>query len=682
MVSFLRKHPFLRLGISLISGVCAAMNCDLLTDSLALIFALLSMASAMFLHHFARGRRWMIISGLSLIMAVFWLGAYRYLSELPTHNSDHFSHALQDQSNHRIYLEIDHIVKQRVMASVSHINGEDVEGHLLLFIADSLIPELRVGDLLYTKLAIYDINGPQNPGGFDFRTYYHSKNIYHQAFLNGSYLRLGKEPNFSLKQGLSDCQEYFSGLLSTHIISADNLALCQALLLGDKSLLPRELKAAFVDAGTMHILAVSGLHLGIIYLMLNFIFSPFKGQRRMSGMLCSAVIILLLWLYAMLVGGSASVIRAATMFSLFEFSRVVFRINYAINSLSLAAFGLVLINPFSVGDVGFQLSFLALLGILICQRPIEHLWIIEHPVWHKIWQMISLSFAAQLFTFPLSIYYFHHFPIYFWLSSLVAIPMAFAMLTLGFMFFTFHWIPVLSWMLATLLNSTSGALNTWIYFVQAFPGVSIEGVSIDYLQMTFLFALAIFVSLLLIEHKRSYVFYALGVVVLFQSYNGFKKYTLATESEFVVYSSSLGPCADLFIGRTVYAVKQPESDSVPFDVSNYRMQRQITDIDQLSDCGKIYAAGGFLKVGDWTCCLVDDVGFRMTDAFPKVDLLWLTTPVDVSDFSVVIANKAGMVLMDRTLPYAFAQRLEGEMEDLGIQTYNMREMGAYIKTIE
>ena len=203
--------------------------------------------------------------------------------------------------------------------------------------------------------------------------------------------------------------------------SPNELSIINAIILGQRNNISNDLFESYKNAGAIHILAVSGLHIGIILLLLNFLLSPL--ERIKNGKTIKLIlIIILLWIYAFIAGMSASVIRAVTMFTAIAIGWISDRPSNIKNSLIVSFFFLLLIHPLFLFDVGFQLSYTAVFSIVLIQPLIIKLW---HPKWkpvHYFWQLLTVSFAAQLGILPLSLYYFHQFPGLFFISSLVIIP--------------------------------------------------------------------------------------------------------------------------------------------------------------------------------------------------------------------------------------------------------------------
>ncbi|NJO90405.1 MAG: ComEC/Rec2 family competence protein, partial [Chloroflexia bacterium] len=206
-------------------------------------------------------------------------------------------------------------------------------------------------------------------------------------------------------------------------IQGDEFAILAALTLGVKDYLSDEIVEAYSDSGAMHVLAVSGLHVGILMAMLNMIFSFFWKRKKLL-VLKSIIILVFLWLFALITGLAPSVTRSALMFSFFILSKNSGKRPSSYNSLAAAAFIILLFNPNALFHVGFQLSFLAVISILLFQQKLYRTIDIKNKYLDYFWQLTTVSLAAQIGTTPISIFYFHQFPIYALLTNIIVIPAA------------------------------------------------------------------------------------------------------------------------------------------------------------------------------------------------------------------------------------------------------------------
>lgn len=228
----------------------------------------------------------------------------------------------------------------------------------------------------------------------------------------------------------------------------------------------------------MHILAVSGLHVGIIFIILSKLLF-FLERHKYGKILQSALIILILIFYAMLTGLSNSVIRATIMFIFICFGRMFTRQVNIYNTLSASAFIMLLYNPYSIMDVGFQLSYLAVISIVFFQPKIYSLLNLRYKFPDYIWQLVSVAIAAQIATFPLTIHYFNQFPVYFILSNILIIPFVSIIIYGALILFCFSFSTNISYIIAKGLQLITLVLNKNVEFIKDLPLSKIDSLIID-----------------------------------------------------------------------------------------------------------------------------------------------------------------------------------------------------------
>ena len=385
------------------------------------------------------------------------------LLDLPSHGDYFTSEVLeypqQKEKSVRLVLQINTV----------HNEGESVqhsEARVLAYVPiDMMLDTLIPGDvvLFESKLQAHKI--PLNPGQFDYGAYLKKNGIAGTVYFHKQVVANRPVDNsWSLISVFAKIQNYCVRTFAEAGLAPRELGVASALILGERSLVLPDTKAAFATAGAVHILAVSGLHVGIIYLfVIGFLTKVFpKRKWRVSNLILT---ILLLWIYAGITGFSPSVLRAATMFSFVAVGKHGGLRNNVYNMLAASAFVLVVLNPQIISEVGFQLSYLAVLGISIFFKPIYRIFIFKYWVTDKLWSLIVISFAAQLTTFPLSIYYFSQFPNLFLITNLVVIPAATLALYAGLLFVILHHIPFVGALIGVILNWTLICLNDFIDWV-------------------------------------------------------------------------------------------------------------------------------------------------------------------------------------------------------------------------
>ena len=262
------------------------------------------------------------------------------------------------------------------------------------------------------------------------------------------------------------------------------------MTLGDKSELSRDIKEAYSIAGGSHILALSGLHLGIIYAFLTLLFPRRRWRMVTQGFVLSSI-----WGYVILVGMSPSVVRAAVMISIYVVASLLGRTRMSVNALSLAAIVMLISNPLNLWDVGFQLSFAAVLAIFILFRPIYNMLPDRLPsslcVVKILWSMVAVSVAAQVGTAPLVAFYFGRFSCYFLLTNFLVIPAAMIILYSSFAMFALAPFVTIQKYLANFILLVAECLNGGVFHIAALPGAAIEGININQWQLILIYLLIV-----------------------------------------------------------------------------------------------------------------------------------------------------------------------------------------------
>jgi competence protein ComEC len=326
-----------------------------------------------------------------------------------------------------------------------------------------------VNDLIYFKKELVPILNSSNPGHFNYQAYLQRKHIYHQVFLKANeFMRLPAEPGLTFKDFLFRARERIINILKSHFKDARILGIAEALLIGYKNDLDKDLVKAYSITGIVHIIAISGLHLGLIYWMLAFIFNHIKGFNKLR-LFKFITITASLWLFAVLTGGSASVLRSAVMFTFIILGKEFFRSASVYNSVACSAFMLLCYDPYMLWDVGFQLSYIAVIGIIWLQRPIEKCLFIENNLIRKLWSMASVTIAAQITAFPICIFYFNQFPNLFLIANMVEVPISTIVLFAEIVLIIFSAISFLAHPIALLISALISFMNSFAEWLAEIP---------------------------------------------------------------------------------------------------------------------------------------------------------------------------------------------------------------------
>lgn len=435
---------------------------------IALAIALLSLVTLYSItkQHFSFNGLFQIFSYLTILIA----GIASISFQDVTRHKSHYSHYKSDGNSLIIQIEKrlkPTIYQHKYYAQVLQIDSRRTSGKIVLNVTkDSLNTTLSVGKIYYSKTALQQINTPLNPYGFNYSEYLKKQGVHHQTSVKSNEVSVLPMQNNTLRSLAAQWRNHIQTSLEKHPFKADELAIINAIILGQRQSISKDLLNSYAGAGAIHILAVSGLHVGILFLLLNFLLKPIKKFPRGDG-LKTLLIISILWAFALLTGLSGSVVRAVTMFSFIAVGlSIKNQRSPVLHSLITSFFFLVLLYPLYLFDVGFQMSYAAVLGIVLLQPKIENL--IPRIHWffpRRIWQLLTVSLAATIGTLPISLYYFHQFPGLFFLSNVVIIPFIGLIMAIGLIVVTLSVVNLLPDILVRVYGGMLHLMNRFIEWV-------------------------------------------------------------------------------------------------------------------------------------------------------------------------------------------------------------------------
>ncbi len=374
---------------------------------------------------------------------------------------------------------------------------------LLYFSKKAFDTPYQYGDVLLINGSPQALAEPANPGEFDYKRFLTFRKIYHQHFLrDGDALQIDHQPPNPVMDYSIRARVWADDALKRNINGEREQATASALVLGVTDGLDNELIGAYAATGSLHVLSVSGLHVGIIYWMILLILKPLN--KTTYGKWTLAIFsIVVLWGYAFVTGLSPSVLRAVTMFSFVAIAQPWSKRTNIYNTLAASACCLLLFEPYLIMSVGFQLSYLAVMGIVYLQPIFSRWWNPRYWLWEKIWQITCVSIAAQVATFALGLLYFHQFPVYFLFSNLFVIPASFVVLVLGIGLIAVSAIHSLAGLVGFLLEWIIKILNYGVFKMEALPFSLIDNVYMTTFQC-WLLIVAIVFTISLFEFRKFY----------------------------------------------------------------------------------------------------------------------------------------------------------------------------------
>lgn len=519
------RFPFVRLLFPLITGIVAfrlipdasRVPAWTLIAGCAVSFAVLLIMSRKQTYR----TRWLF--GFSLNILLILLG---FVISWAGNQRDYHSHFSKFDSNSDLVYEAylveppaqrPNSVKFTLQVKRVSVNGKSfpAKGRIIAYAGkDSLVTLLDYGTGILFSEKPQLLRPPSNPGEFDYARYLSVNQVFHQVYLGkGNYTLTGRQHGNFLKSFALQARNRLLVLMQRYGITGREYSVAAALLIGYDDLLDATQRREYSGAGVVHVLCVSGLHVGIVFLIADSLFF-FLRKRKKATWLRPLLIITFIWVYALITGLAPSVLRASLMFSLITIGKSLNRQSHTYNTLAASAFVLLISNPGMLFDLGFQLSYGAVFGIVTFQPYIRQLFITNNKAKEYFWSMINVSLAAQLFVTPISIYYFHQFPNYFLIANLIAIPLSGILIYTGVIFIFLSFIPFLGKIAAVIVVAEIKILNTSVAFIEGLPGAVSHGIYLS-TNATILIYLMMFSGFMLFTLKNRFWLYpVLGMSLL------------------------------------------------------------------------------------------------------------------------------------------------------------------------
>ena len=482
-------------------------------------------------------------------LVYFFLGAFSTY-QYDDRNEEHYYQKFLDENSSTV-LRITKVLKandfsHRYEAKVVKVDSLQTKGNILLSVRrDSVTEELSIDDQLVTQADFTEVKPPLNPHQFDYKSYLSRQGIHHQVYVNKDEFSMLSSSSTFLGR-IASIRNQIQESLSKEGFSEDEFGVINALLLGQRQEVSKELISDYSKAGAIHILAISGLHVGIILLILSWLFKPLEMIPK-GRVLKLILIVFTLWFFALLAGMSASVVRAVTMFTAVAIGQSLRRKNSVIHSLIFSMFVLLLCKPMFLFDVGFQLSYLAVYGIVTIQPKLVQLWKPQWVLLDKVWQLTTVSIAAQFSVLPLSLFYFHQFPGLFLVSNLVIVPFLGIILMGGILVIILSLCSWLPEFLVQFYGNIISWMNTFIQWVSEQESFLLTGISFSVWIMSCCYLLIVFGFRFFEQKRRKRLIPFMMSILVFQSVLLFEKYETESKSALIVFNQRR---------ESVYGVRQ------------------------------------------------------------------------------------------------------------------------------
>ena len=613
--------------------------------------------------------------GIVTYLCFLAIGFVSYQTRLPEFQPNHYSQAVATDDFEIIQLKIIQSLKPdkfnlKYFANVIAINGEDARGKVLLNISkDSFNTSFSADAILLVHSSIVNIPKPLNPHQFNYSEYMKSLEVYGQMYISEKVIintSEGKTTLYGLAQNL---RAEIVQKLQTTKLNANERAILQALVLGEKKDIDKDLYEEYAAAGAVHILAVSGLHVGIFYVLLAFFFKPLK-RWKYGSYFQAILIVILLWGFALLSGLSPSVTRAVTMFSFFAMAKLFNRETNSLNTLFLSFLALLIINPLWLFQVGFQLSYLAVFFIVWLLPIFQKIGYSKYRIVRGIWSIITVSLCAQIGVLPLTLYYFHQFPGLFLITNIVILPFLTLLMFGGILIIILAVLNSLPEWLAESYNFLIESLNNFIHWVAIQDEFLFQNIHFSTLKVIGAYLLIIVLALYIRKRNYPRLVFSLCTIVVFIStfiYDDFKN----SQNQLVIFQKSKQTLLAYKNGKNVVVFKNDSTENMA-EKSPIKSFRTAVNSSSYSE----EKVPSILKYNDKYILILDSLGI-----IPKqknIHTILLTSSPKINLSRLIDSVKPQQIIADGSNYNSYVQRWEKTCKTKKLLFSHTTKQGAFL----
>jgi competence protein ComEC len=687
-----KKAPFLRLLFPFIAGIVLQwhLQTDIKILWIILVISLLAVLG-FFLIPFFEKYKLSAISGLAIMTLFISVGGLLAWYKNIKHNESWFGKKyIVDDGMILTLLEnpVEKTKSYKANASVDYLVLKDsaikTNGTIIVYFKkDSSVSKLEYGSKIVISKSLQEIKNSGNPGGFDYKRYSLFQGITHQVYLKEDEFEiLPGENKTRFNEFIFDSRKKVLNILRKNIKGEKELGLAEALLIGYKDDLDKTLVQSYSNTGVVHVIAISGLHLGLIYwLLLRATF--LLNKRKNLKWLRPVLIIAGLWLFSFLAGAQPSIVRSAVMFTCIVGAEWISRKSSIYNTLAFSAFLLLCYNPYWLWDVGFQLSYTAVLSIVIFMQPIYNWFYIKNKALYFLWKLNAVTLAAQILTLPVSIYHFHQFPNYFLFTNFIAVPLS-SLILIGEIFLcAISFIPLVAAFTGKILSWLIWIMNTYVERIEMLPYALLDGLRISIVQAIFLLASVAGFGYWLLEKNKMGWKYGLAALLIFFGIRSVSFIKANNQQKLIVYNVPQKQAIDIIDGRNYLFVGDTDLLADDF-VRNFHIKpaRVLNRVEEGQVLKNYFQSENLIQYNNKKILLVDNNSTFMAlpDKIP-VDLLVVSKNPKLYFKKLVETFSIKQVVFDGSVPSWKMAYWKNDCDSLRIPYYDVSEKGAFVMNL-
>ncbi|HEX4877100.1 MAG TPA: ComEC/Rec2 family competence protein [Chitinophagaceae bacterium] len=688
---FWKRTPFLRLLLAFMAGIILQWNYSLPLIILLLV-GLLCLAGLLgfFFMPVTAKFRYSLVAGVLSSLAFGAAGGIVTYKKDVRNNPDFLGHHYHPGDYLVAVLDENPVEKTksfkanaRISRLISGDSAIPVQGHIIIYFKKDSSLKLSYGTQLLFKKDLQAIKNSGNPGGFDYKRFSLFQGITHQVYLKpGEYETLPGQQQHWFRQFLYNTRNKILDILRQYINGDKELGLAEALLIGYKNDLEQSLVQSYTNTGVVHIIAISGLHLGLIYWLLTILMKPLEKRKRIKW-LRPVLIIGGLWLFSLLAGAQPSILRSAVMFTCIVLGDSLSRKTSIYNTMAFSAFLLLCINPFWLWDVGFQLSYAAVLSIIIFMKPVYNWFYIPNKALDFIWKLNAVTIAAQVLTVPIGIYHFHQFPNLFLLTNFLAVPLSSIILLGEIALCSVAFIPAVATQLGRLLSWLINSMNLYIEKIESIRYSLWDGLQITILQATLLLLFTAGISYWLLEKSKQALLAGCTALFVFASLRTFSFIERDRQQKIIVYNVPQKRAVDFVNGRHYYFIG--DSDLLADDFArNFHLKpsRILFRISPAEQLDGLTAYENFARYRGKNIMLLDRATyFSSGNEKPVVDLLVISKNPKLYMKKLAAGLEIKQVVFDGSVPSWKTRYWKKDCDSLQIPWHDVTTNGAFVMNL-
>jgi len=698
---FFNKIPLFRLALPLTAGIITGIYTGDYFLNSAFVFAfsvfifLFSLFILLLLNKTSYRNRW--IFGLSLHIFLVLTGIFISIINTQRFYPSHISNF--DQQPHWYCIKALDDIKEKpksfrleaeVLSMFEKGKSRNANGRVILYLQkDSISSIIKYGDVMLVRASLQQLRETQNPAQFNYKQFLLFHQVTRQAYIASQYLKLtGINKGYPVMKKIYELRNFLLNVLRQHGLHGREFAVGAALILGYTDELDPEIMRSYAGSGAMHVLSVSGLHVGIMYVVVSFFLSLLLNRFRTGNIIKAILLLAFLAFYAMITGLSPSVLRAAVMFGFIVIAKSFKYHTNIYNTLAVSAISLLVWDPYLVMQVGFQLSYLAVIGIVSIQPLLVQQWEPKTKLMKWVWEITCVSVAAQVATAPLGFLYFHQFPVYFMISNLIVIPLSTIILYFGLATLLFTFIPPVCEFLTHLLDYLIWFLNKSVEITESMPYSILGGIDISISETWLFYAVVLSMFIFFTRKNIAGLYVSLAALLIISVTQFIETVQQSSQNQLVVYNVAGTSVYDIIHGRQnsffAPAAFARDKDKMLFNVEHNwwkcGLEKQnIVEFDSLTSVNGIQ----FFPVGNKRALKIN-ARFNPEANYTrklKTDFIILSenAPVEISE--LIRYFNPEIIIFDSSNSFSQCSKWESQCKKASVSFFNVLASGAFIANL-